>query len=102
MPFANFTVGQVFFAVVHDDLRPPVEAFGRAMELFGEERAALEVYLALLQRCWATEVARRPSFREVRSCFACSLGLCGLQALAAGDEEAGMLQTLAAWCEGGS
>lgn len=67
MPFANFTVGQVFFAVVHDHLRPPTEAFGKAMELFGEERAALEAYLALLQRCWATQIAQRPNFVEVRA-----------------------------------
>lgn len=35
MPFANFTVGQVFFAVVHDKLRPPLDAFHKAIAAGG-------------------------------------------------------------------
>ena len=66
MPFANFTVGQVFFAVVHDQLRPPLDAFHKAMAEREDERPALEPYLSLLQRCWSTAVAERPKFKQAR------------------------------------
>ncbi len=65
MPFANFTVGQVFFAVVHDRLRPPLEFFRDAMAKSEMERPILEVYMALLERCWAEVAADRPKFPEI-------------------------------------
>ena len=37
MPFANLTVGQVFFAVVHEKTRPPLDAFDRAKQELPEE-----------------------------------------------------------------
>ena len=68
MPFANFTVGQVFFAVVHDQLRPSLDAFAGAMEAMGEERPALEAYVALVQRCWSNRSRRAPpKFKEARA-----------------------------------
>ncbi|EIE27156.1 kinase-like protein [Coccomyxa subellipsoidea C-169] len=65
MPFANFTVGQVFFAVVHDRLRPPLEFFRDAMAKNEMERPILEVYMALLERCWSEAAADRPKFPEI-------------------------------------
>ena len=37
MPFASLTVGQVFFAVVHEKTRPPLDAFDRAKQELPEE-----------------------------------------------------------------
>lgn len=67
MPFANFTVGQVFFAVVHDHIRPPLDVFKEAIEKSEEERPVLEAYVALLQRCWAEKGSERPSFPAILS-----------------------------------
>ncbi|CAL8462804.1 g2337 [Coccomyxa elongata] len=65
MPFANFTVGQVFFAVVHDHLRPPLDFFHQAMEKNEEERPILEAYIGLLECCWAEKAADRPKFPAI-------------------------------------
>lgn len=65
MPFANFTVGQVFFAVVHDHLRPPLDFFQDAMRKSEVERPILETYVNLLERCWAEVAADRPKFPEI-------------------------------------
>lgn len=65
MPFANFTVGQVFFAVVHDHLRPPLDFFQQAMGKMEEERPILEAYVSLLERCWAEKAADRPKFPAI-------------------------------------
>ena len=37
MPFASLTVGQVFFAVVHEKTRPPLDAFDQAKQELPEE-----------------------------------------------------------------
>ena len=65
MPFANFTVGQVFFAVVHDRLRPPLDFFHQAMVKSEKERVVLELYIGLLERCWAETAIDRPKFPAI-------------------------------------
>jgi hypothetical protein len=62
MPFSSFTVGQVFFAVVHEHARPPLDFFEKAMAENEEERPVLEGYVGLMKRCWADSVAERPRF----------------------------------------
>ena len=65
MPFANFTVGQVFFAVVHDHLRPPLDFFEKAKEENEKERPILEAYMSLMQRCWSDDIPSRPKFPDI-------------------------------------
>ena len=68
MPFANLTVGQVFFAVVHEKARPPLDMLEKArQDLPEDERAMLDRYKALMISCWAEIPADRPSFPQIVS-----------------------------------
>ena len=68
MPFANFTVGQVFFAVVHEKARPPLDVIERARAGMPEEdHRTLEMYQELMTSCWAEVPSARPSFPKIVS-----------------------------------
>ena len=41
MPFANLKVGQVFFAVVHEKMRPPLDVIDQAKQDLPEEEETL-------------------------------------------------------------
>ena len=63
MPFANLTVGQVFFAVVHEKTRPPLDVLDKArQDLPEDEQVMLNKYEALMTSCWAEAPANRPTF----------------------------------------
>ena len=68
MPFATLTVGQVFFAVVHEKARPVLDVFDKAKEnLAEEEHRTLDMYKALMQSCWSEKPADRPGFSQIVS-----------------------------------
>ncbi len=48
------TVGQIFFAVVQENVRPPIPETGLP-----------ESYKNLMQRCWDTDPKQRPEISEV-------------------------------------
>jgi hypothetical protein len=53
VPFEHMTVGQVFFAVVHEQQRPPIPP-GLPPE-----------YVALMQQCWSSQPKDRPDITAV-------------------------------------
>lgn len=65
-PFANLTLGALFFAVVHEKRRPELGAFEAAIARGGEHAGLLQQYSALMQRCWSQDLAERPNFLTVR------------------------------------
>ena len=68
MPFANLTVGQVFFAVVHEKTRPPLDVLDKArQDLPEDEQVMLNKYEALMTSCWAEAPAHRPTFPQIVS-----------------------------------
>ena len=68
MPFANLTVGQVFFAVVHEKTRPPLDMLDKARQDCPEdEQVMLNKYEALMTSCWAEAPADRPTFPQIVS-----------------------------------
>ena len=68
MPFANLTVGQVFFAVVHEKTRPPLDVLEKARrDLPEDEQVMLNKYAALMPSCWAEAPPDRPPFPQVVS-----------------------------------
>ena len=48
------TVGQIFFAVVQENQRPPVP-----------EKGVPAAYLELMQRCWAKDPKQRPDITQI-------------------------------------
>ncbi|EIE22674.1 kinase-like protein [Coccomyxa subellipsoidea C-169] len=54
VPFDRMTVGQIFFAVVQEQQRPPIP-----------EKGVPAPYLKLMQRCWNTDPKQRPEVPEV-------------------------------------
>ena len=68
MPFANLTVGQVFFAVVHEKTRPALDVFDKArQDLPEDEQVMLTKYEALMTSCWAEAPVDRPTFTQIVS-----------------------------------
>ena len=68
MPFANLTVGQVFFAVVHEKTRPSLDVLEKARQDSPEdEQVMLNKYEALMTSCWAEAPADRPTFPQIVS-----------------------------------
>ena len=68
MPFANLTVGQVFFAVVHEKTRPALDVIDKAkQDLPEEDHRTLDMYANLMQRCWAEASSVRPTFPQIVS-----------------------------------
>lgn len=68
MPFANLTVGQVFFAVVHEKTRPALDIIDKAkQDLPEEDHRTLDMYADLMQRCWAEAPSVRPTFPQIVS-----------------------------------
>ena len=61
-PFANLTLGALFFAVVHEKRRPDLGAFEAAVARGGEHAGLMRQYRALMQRCWSQDPAERPNF----------------------------------------
>ena len=61
-PFANLTLGALFFAVVHEKRRPDLGAFEAAVACGGEHAGLMRQYRALMQRCWSQDPAERPNF----------------------------------------
>lgn len=65
------TFCQIFFAVVNERKRPVLDAFQSAFTELPDDssersdRALVETYQALMQRCWADEPAERPSFTAI-------------------------------------
>lgn len=53
VPFERMTVGQIFFAVVHQKQRPPIP------------EGAPPAYVQLMQQCWADDAKERPVISEV-------------------------------------
>ncbi len=54
IPFDRMTVGQIFFAVVQQNSRPPVPETGLP-----------ESYKKLMECCWDTDPKQRPEISEV-------------------------------------
>lgn len=54
VPFDRMTVGQIFFAVVQEQQRPPIP-----------EKGVSAAYLKLMQGCWNTDPKQRPEIPEV-------------------------------------
>lgn len=69
-PFANLTLGALFFAVVHEKRRPDLGAFEAAVARGGEHAGLMRQYRALMQRCWSQDPAERPNFLKA-SALAC-------------------------------
>ena len=67
VPFADLKVGQVFFAVVHENMRPPLDVVDQAKVDLPEEEDhhTLDMYAGLMQRCWAEAPSLRPTFPEI-------------------------------------
>lgn len=66
-PFANLTLGALFFAVVHEKRRPDLGAFEAAVARGGEHAGLMRQYRALMQRCWSQDPAERPNFLKARA-----------------------------------
>ncbi|KAK9827328.1 hypothetical protein WJX81_005997 [Elliptochloris bilobata] len=64
-PFANLTLGALFFAVVHEKRRPELGAFEAAIAQGGEQAGLMRQYSALMQRCWSQDPAERPVFLKI-------------------------------------
>ena len=75
LPFDGLMELKIFNAVVNHGARPrldPFEEFLAEPNLAGAERQAITRYSALMQRCWAADVAARPRLKEVRwGCVLC-------------------------------
>jgi serine/threonine protein kinase len=66
-PFANLTLGALFFAVVHEKRRPELTEFEAAIARGTEHSALLAQYSGLMQRCWHHDPTERPNFMAIMS-----------------------------------
>lgn len=83
---------QVFFAVVNERQRPTLDAFDRALLEVPEDKHVIEMYLDLMQRCWADEPARRPPFTDILTELSELKGL-GEKVSAGRDSSRGLLSS---------
>lgn len=84
------TFCQVFFAVVNERMRPPLDAFERAKANFPDDAPLVDLYMDLMQRCWADEPAHRPPFTAILHDLTALRGL-GRKVSAGKDGNRGLL-----------
>jgi serine/threonine protein kinase len=71
-PFDKMLEWKIYSAVVTDGERPRLDIFDDALkraEMSQAECEAVQLYMALMQRCWAADPSQRPRFCEVWLCF---------------------------------
>ena len=103
-PFANLTLGALFFAVVHEKRRPDLGAFDAAVARGGEHAGLMRQYKALMQRCWSQDPAERPNFLKVSAlaCLEMTVHLVGEGAGKRGSSAARSRDTAGARTSGGA
>jgi hypothetical protein len=64
MAYRNMAFHQIFFAVVNERKRLPLDAFDRCLEQRPADAAIILPYRDLMQRCW-DEAPQRPPFCHI-------------------------------------
>ncbi len=65
--YAGMNYGQIFFAVINERRRPPLEAFEVRAAEAPADAAVIAQYRDLMTRCWDDDAAQRPLSSDVLS-----------------------------------
>jgi hypothetical protein len=79
VPYEDQHEWRVITAVVTDDERPSLDAFEAclaAAQTSEAEHQAVQLYMALMQRCWDRDPIQRPRFKQ--ACSSCCPGSQGV------------------------